>query len=100
VSHRLIRIGDYSVSVDHLSSFEHEYKNEDPDVKDPRSRRPGYLCIFTIKFENTYTVYFRHLSIEERDKHLGREDLARYLIENLKGASAVRSFKMKGEHDE
>src|SRR6267142_644219 len=82
------KVDDYIIEVGHLSRFAHEHK-----VTNTEGRvvyETDYLCIFRVKFAESWTVYFRHLEIP-LENHT-KEWLARFLLENLRQATPVFDF--------
>jgi hypothetical protein len=63
------------VEIDYLSSFSYEY-----------------ICIFTIFGEGVATVYLTHL--EPLHIRLPKRQLTKFLLENVRRATVVRSFEL------
>ncbi len=89
-------VDDYVIEVGHLSKFSHEHKligehgQIQHDAQGNVRYETDYLCIFRVKFAESWTVYFRHLEIP-LENHT-KEWLARFLLENLRQATPVFDF--------
>jgi hypothetical protein len=77
--------GDQKISIEHLSGAEYSLH---------------HLCIFTVKVEDTYTVYFKHISPKKMAElkfgvtsTMARQKLANYLIHELHRATRIRTFR-------
>src|SRR5882672_1874936 len=71
------KVDDYVIEVGHLSKFAHEHK-----VTDTQGRvvyETDYLCIFRVKFAESWTVYFRHLEIQ-LETHTNTADIMLVLL--------------------
>jgi hypothetical protein len=63
-----------SISVDYVTSCQYDY-----------------LCIFSVKLQGTCTIYALDVT-SPVFKKLNKKTLPKYLLENIRRASVVRSF--------
>ena len=72
---QLFHLKDCAVQVGHLTSFHRDY-----------------LCIFKVASDGVATIYVRHIDKDIATELTGKR-LATYLIDDLRHATALWSFK-------
>ncbi len=90
--HKLLEVGEYTIDIGHESNFTFEHKTGTDRDGNP-IYETDYLCIFRVKLDGVWTVYFRHTSVPFRRQYHNRTAWARFLISDLDHAREVFSFE-------